>query len=100
MVSAGGWVGNFNWDWGGLRSTLEIPNYESLFQVEKYDFLDLRTIESVVKLWNAPGKIRKITEKAVTGEILQGFGCGPPIFDCFGQLCQAKNFFVFERWPP
>ena len=33
------------------------------------------------------------------GEILQGFDFGPPIFDCFGQLCQAKNFF-FRDDPP
>ena len=59
-------------------------------QAQKMSFL---TLESDVKLPNSPRKIQKIIKKAVTAEIFEGFDFYPPIFDQFGQLWQAKNFF-------
>ena len=40
-------------------------------------------------------KIETATKKDVTAEILQGFDFYSPVFDHFGQLCQAKNFFFW-----
>jgi len=66
----------------------------------KNRFFDPKTSKSVVKLRTALGKIQKITKKADTVEILQGLYFDHPIFDHFGHICEAKNFFILEVTTP
>ena len=46
---------------------------------KKNDLIDVRTIESVVKVRNTPVTIQNITKKAITSEILQGLPSCPAL---------------------